>query len=242
MVEQDDLVGLVAPLAEEGIPVAGRVGPVDPVADSPHPEELATVASSVPKRRNEHLTGRSLARLALADLGMDAGAIVRRDDRSPAWPPGIGGSITHTDGLCAVVVARLPEGWGVGIDAEVDEPLAAAVTERVLGPSELDRLGARLDQDGVVAFSAKESVFKAVNPLTGRWLEPHDIEITLHDDGSASTSADDSHAGGWFDVAFCGRGRRALADLLPAGRWLRSDRWVATACILRPGSATADAD
>ncbi len=225
-----DPVDLVSSLASHGIAVAGRHGPIETV-DSPHAEEMAAVAAAVPRRRDEHLTGRALARRALHDLGVDAGPIGRRDDRSPDWPRGVGGSITHTEGLCAVVVARLPTGWSLGIDAEVDAPLDDAVLERVLSSLEVDRLGGRVERDGVIVYSAKESVFKAVNPMTGRWLEPHDIEVTLRVDDQPVEGAGES---GVFDVDWCGRGRRALAGWLPVGRWVRCDPWVATGCVLRP--------
>ena len=173
------------------------------------------------------LTGRSLARAALAELGAPAGPLGRREDRSPAWPEGFSGSITHADGWCLVVVARLPTGWGVGIDLDGDRPLPAAVASRVLLPGERTRLAAGSPPRGeTLAFSAKESVFKAVNPLTGRWLEHHDVGIDL--------IAKAGGGEGEFTVAWPGRGRRDLSHLVAEGRWVRRGGLVATGCVVRP--------
>ena len=174
------------------------------------------------------LTGRRLARAALGELGGPDGPIGRRPDRSPDWPDGFGGSITHAGGWCLVVVARLPDGWGVGVDIEVDEPLRAEVAARVLLPAERTQLARGVPARGeTVAFSAKESVFKAVNPLTGRWLEHHDVGVAL------TTTASDGDAG-TFDVTWPGRGRRAMAGQSLAGRWAQSKGLVASGCVVRP--------
>ena len=221
-----DPVALVAELRTAGILVAARSGPIDPAATSRHPEERALVASAVPGRRAEVMTGRALVREAMADLGGPDGPIGRRADRSPDWPAGFGGSITHGGGWCLVVVARLPGGWGIGIDVEEDRPLPAAVAARVLLPAERTRLaGSGLVRGETVAFSAKESVFKAVNPLTGRWLEHHDV-------GVAPVHGPDPVVG-TFEISWPGRGRRALAALSLSGRWMRSGGLVASGCVAR---------
>jgi 4'-phosphopantetheinyl transferase EntD len=168
-----------------------------------------------------------LAHAALGELGGPDSPIGRRDDRSPDWPEGFGGSITHAGGWCLVVVARVPEGWGVGIDVEEDRPLPAEVAARVLLPVERTRLAAGVMARGeTLAFSAKESVFKAINPLTGRWLEHHDVGVAL-----ASGAVEGS---GSFEVSWPGRGRRALGGLALSGCWARSGGLVASGCVARP--------
>jgi 4'-phosphopantetheinyl transferase EntD len=99
----------------------------------------------------------------------------------------------------------------------------------VLLPAERTRLAGGTPIRGeTVAFSAKESVFKAVNPMTGRWLEHHDVGVNLR----SGASLDD----GDFEVSWPGRGQRALADLLLTGRWVRRGGLVASGCVARPRS------
>ncbi len=226
MIDAIDPTSLLPSLEAEGIAVASRAAMIDPDAATPYPEELALVTSAGGARRAEVLTGRALARAVLAELGGPEGPIGRRADRSPDWPDGFGGSISHAGGWCLVVVARLSEGWGVGLDIEADRPLAAEVAARVLRPAERSRLAAGAPPRGeTIAFSAKESVFKAVNPLTGRWLEHHDVGLDLATDAEADR--------GTFEVSWPGRGGRALGDLSLAGRWLRAGHFVATGCVAR---------
>jgi 4'-phosphopantetheinyl transferase EntD len=221
-----DPLALVSSLVPAGITASGRLAPIDQAATTPYPEEEALVATAGTARRADVLTGRSLARAALGELGAPAGPLGRRPDRSPDWPVGFGGSISHAGGWCLVVVARLPSGWSVGIDLERDEPLPAAIVERVLRPDERTRLaaGRATVHDDVVVFSAKEAVFKAVNPSTGRWLEHHDVDIDLAGPTGRET----------FTTSFPGRGHRELGPLEVEGRWRRSRQLVATGCVVHP--------
>jgi 4'-phosphopantetheinyl transferase EntD len=103
------------------------------------------------------------------------------------------GSITHTSGYCAAVVASAQRARSVGIDAEPNRRLPAGVLDRVSGAAEraeLDRLdkpggaGAEVCWDRLL-FSAKESVYKAWSPLTGRWLGFADVELAIDPAGRA---------------------------------------------------------
>lgn len=160
-------------------------------------EERTTVQASVPRRRWDYAAGRRCARFALAELGVPPQALLSDDQRRPIWPEGIVGSITHGDGYCAAAVAqrRLCEGLGIDverIDSVENEtwPLIATDVERVW-------LGSRppADRPGFAAllFSAKEAFYKCQHPLTGEWLEFHDVEIQWE-------SADHLQTSGAFTV------------------------------------------
>jgi 4'-phosphopantetheinyl transferase EntD len=167
-----------------GMPLPG-VAVAELFADPPgvdlFPEEAEIVRRAVVKRRREFATVRLCARTALARLGRTPGPILPAGDgplwadRAPRWPDGIVGSMTHCDGYRAAAVAREEEVASLGVDAESNAPLPEGVQDTVLLPEERDtvtRLGAF---SGVawdrLLFSAKESVFKAWFPLTGRWLD-----------------------------------------------------------------------
>jgi 4'-phosphopantetheinyl transferase EntD len=174
-----------------------------------------------PDRRAQFIAGRTLARVALARLGIASAALPRTAAGAPLWPRGCVGSITHcgsgADAWCGVVVARTANRRGLGLDAEPDEPLAPGLLPRVLGPA--DRM-ADNGGDGALAkvvFSAKESVYKALHPLTGRSLDFHDVAVVLDHQRPVFTA-------------------RVLPDDWPpgapsviAGRWQRAGGLILTA-------------
>ncbi|MFG0315806.1 MAG: 4'-phosphopantetheinyl transferase [Planctomycetota bacterium JB042] len=146
------------------------------------PEEESSVAAAVEKRRREFRAGRTLARDALALLGVAPVALPVGERREPVWPGGVVGSITHTRGYCAVVAARTGGAVaGIGIDVEPDEPLKEALLERIALPAERDRLARHGEPTrlGRVLFCAKEALYKAQFPGTRRFLAFEDVEVDL---------------------------------------------------------------
>ncbi len=93
-----------------------------------------------------------------------------------------------------------------------------------MDPAERAGLGADAERDGVVVFSAKEAVFKALNPLTGRWLEFEDVSVRLAADGAAG--------GGAFEARLTPVGRGPADPSRVRGRWLRRDGVVLTGCLV----------
>ncbi|WP_440581405.1 4'-phosphopantetheinyl transferase family protein [Streptomyces sp. PT19] len=154
-----------------------------------HPEEEPLVARAVAKRRREFTVVRSCARRAMEKLGVPAQPVLNGERGAPIWPEGLTGSMTHCDGYCAAALVRATDLASLGIDAEPDGPLPDGVLPSVSLPAEAERLR-RLGREhpGVhwerLLFSAKESVYKAWFPLTGRWLDftEADIEILVDPD------------------------------------------------------------
>nr|WP_062341642.1 4'-phosphopantetheinyl transferase superfamily protein [Herbidospora sakaeratensis] len=158
----------------------------DPPGVRPLPEEESLVAQAVPRRRAEFATARWCARQALASFGHADVPILSGPKREPLWPKGIVGSMTHCDGYRAAAVA--PDGVvaSIGIDAEPDQPVPDGVLGAVASPEEQMAVGRLLADRPVVAwdrllFSAKESVYKAWFPITGRWLGFEDAHVTFGD-------------------------------------------------------------
>jgi 4'-phosphopantetheinyl transferase EntD len=145
------------------------------------PEEVSQLGCSVESRVREFTTARSCARRALGKLGLPASPILRGSNREPVWPYGVIGSITHCQGYRAAAVAMQLDILTVGIDAEIHDELPAGVIEQVVVGEECVWLaeapqGVHWDR---LLFSAKESVYKAWFPLTGRWLGFEDVAVTL---------------------------------------------------------------
>ena len=179
--------------------------------------EAAAVAGAVAERRREFGSVRYCARTALRQLGVPPVPILPGADRAPRWPAGVVGSMTHCAGYRAAVVARSHELGGVGIDAEPHAALPADMLDLVLRAEERARLltlagaepGRHWDR---IVFCAKEAVYKAWFPLTGRWLDFEDVSITVHPDGT-------------FEARLIGDGPRDLE-----GRW-KVDRGLILAAI-----------
>ena len=83
-------------------------------------------------------------------------------------------------------MARPWESLTVGIDAEIHDELPAGVLEQVSVDQERAWLAEALggiQLGGIhwdrLLFSAKESVYKAWQPLTGEWLGHRDAELSI---------------------------------------------------------------
>ncbi|WBC09298.1 4'-phosphopantetheinyl transferase superfamily protein [Micromonospora sp. WMMA1947] len=160
----------------------------DRPGETPYPGEEDLVARAVATRRQEFVTARRCAREALARLGYAPAPIRPGPRREPVWPAGVVGSITHCTGYRAAAVAPAGALAGLGIDAEPHEPLPDGVAGVVTVAGEPERLAALRAADPAthwdrLLFSAKESVYKAWYPLTGRWLGFEEAELTFDRDG-----------------------------------------------------------
>lgn len=157
-----------------------------PVAPLP-PAEDDAVANAVEHRRLEFGTTRWCARQALARLGFSEAVIPKGSAGEPLWPAGVVGSLTHCVGFRAAAVST--ELRAIGLDAEPHEPLPREAVPLVVLDSEHEaHSGSHMPLHWErIVFSAKESIYKAWYPLTHRWLDFSDAQVTLHPDGSFST-------------------------------------------------------
>lgn len=157
-----------------------------------HPLERTMVSHAVPSRQAEFGDARWCAHQALKELGASpdvANAPIYRGERGmPLWPEGYCGSLTHTEGYRAALVA--PEGAirSVGVDAEPAEPLPEGILGVIARHGELTQI-ASLAQAGIpfadrLLFCAKEATYKAWFPLTKRWLGFEQAEIDIRPDGT----------------------------------------------------------
>ncbi|MGW0413274.1 4'-phosphopantetheinyl transferase family protein [Streptomyces collinus] len=172
---------MLSALLPAGVAVAELFA--DPPHIDLHPQEAAVVAGAVDKRRREFAAVRLCARAALSRIGATPGPIVPGPKGAPQWPDGVVGSMTHCDGYRAAAVAHRTMFASIGIDAEPHAALPEGVEKLTALPEErtaLSRLAAthpRVHWDRLL-FSAKESVYKAWFPLTGRWLDFMECVIT----------------------------------------------------------------
>ncbi|MET7736075.1 4'-phosphopantetheinyl transferase superfamily protein [Streptomyces sp. NPDC005402] len=159
----------------------------EPEIGALYPEEAALVAPAVPKRRREFAVVRACARRAMEKLGVPPQPLLPGERGAPRWPAGLTGSMTHCDGYCAAALVRAVDLASLGIDAEPHGPLPEGVLESVSLPGERARLRQLAEAYPAVhgdrlLFSAKESVYKAWFPLTGRWLDFSEADIDIRVD------------------------------------------------------------
>ena len=131
-----------------------------------------TVQRAVSKRKTEYLAGRLCAREALLRATGVSAVPGTGEDRAPQWPRDCVGSITHSHGWAAAVVGRRADYAGLGLDVELTMPdeRALKLTHQILTAGEQARFANTMKQTPgeflTLAFSLKESLFKALYPIT----------------------------------------------------------------------------
>jgi len=152
-------------------------------------EPPASIQRSVPKRQAEFLAGRICARAALHRLDGQPCVPAIGEDRAPVWPAHISGSITHSTGRAAAIVARKDHWQGLGMDLEnlLDPERAERLASEILTPPELLRMATTRRDDRALlvslTFSVKESLFKALYPIVGQrfYFEHAEVLEWTHD-------------------------------------------------------------
>jgi enterobactin synthetase component D len=192
------------------------------------------IAHSVPRRQAEYFYGRAAARCALAVVGVVDWVVASGSLRQPLWPPGIVGSISHTQNYAAAIALPASSHRGIGIDVEIisDATSASALSAVAFNAAELRHIPS--DNDAVlrtlsltIGFSAKESFYKAAFNVVGRLFDFDAVELQpfrLSD--------------GYVDLIL----RTSLSSSLPCGMLVRchfhmvDTTTVFTSCSLPPGS------
>ena len=209
-------------------PLAAAEMYTDPPELAPLPEEEPLIAKSVAKRRNEFITVRYCARVALGELGLPPVPILKGDKGEPCWPDGVVGSLTHCEGYRGAAVGRRGEVRSVGIDAEPHDVLPKGVLDAISLPAErteLQALPSGLHWDRIL-FCAKEATYKAWYPLTYRWLGFEDAHIVFDVDETGSAGGFESQV--LIDpAALSGPPLQTLS-----GRWSVRDGITLTAIVL----------
>ena len=143
-----------------------------------------SLQSAVKKRQYEFLMSRYCAKLCLEQLGLRPAPLISADaDRSPIWPEGFVGSITHTEGWAGAIVGKQSAVRSVGIDFEheIDRDHSSLVQHICLEEAELDAMSTHLncsrERALTIIFSAKESFYKAMHPHVKRFFGFHAARV-----------------------------------------------------------------
>jgi enterobactin synthetase component D len=206
-----------------GLSVAA--GPLDEGAL--RPEEIAMAAGWSEARRRSFVAGRTALRMALDRAGIDAPAILADDRGAPRLPAGVAGSISHKESVAVALVAQETVAR-IGVDVEPDEPIRVDIARRVLTPEELVEIEPLVDPERGRAvrlrFSAKEAVYKAIDPFVRRYVDFHEVSLRMvAEEGRAEVQAHLARGEGPFDI-----------DV----RWWRRDGVILTSARARPTDAS----
>jgi len=148
------------------------------------PEEITRAGQmQSSKRRSEYLLGRAAAQDVLTALGYVAPPAVERGKHGePLWPLGVIGSLAHSKGVSVAVAAKDTEWRSVGIDLEpLREPKRDLLSRVGVGGEFTwsNRCKFGKATAGLIVFSIKESIYKALFPLVREWFGFKEVEITL---------------------------------------------------------------
>lgn len=146
--------------------MAGEDGLIEP--------EPNAVTRAVPKRRAEFAAGRRAARDALRAAGLPMVAVPQGERRAPRWPEGVIGSITHDAGLALACIARSKHVARLGIDLAEATDFPDHLRKEILRTPSEDRLSGL---EARIAFSAKETVFKAFYPEVQTYFGFDAVEV-----------------------------------------------------------------
>jgi enterobactin synthetase component D len=155
-------------------------------------EERAYAAGLGEVRRRLWVAGRVALRAALVREGIAAGPLLADDRGAPTLPDGIAGSISHKESWAMALVAREARAR-LGVDVEEDRPRDRDVSSRVCTKEELAAMST-LDahargREVILRFSAKEAIYKAIDPFVRRYVGFHEVGLELGEDGSAAVRA-----------------------------------------------------
>ncbi|WP_020409287.1 4'-phosphopantetheinyl transferase family protein [Hahella ganghwensis] len=124
---------------------------------------------SVIQRKSEFLAGRYAASKALNALGVPHSPLGIGQHRNPIWPSPVIGSITHTQEVAICSASKQPAMEFLGIDMEYwfSEDQVMALKASIINLDEerlLRHESIPFEKAVTIAFSAKESLFKALYP------------------------------------------------------------------------------
>lgn len=175
VVSSDLLLGLFQPgIVAMETRVAGDTSDLSPL-------EAGHIGQAVPKRAREFAAGRLCARRALERLDHPGWDLLVAPDRTPIWPQGIAGSISHTTGFCGAVAGPRRIFSAIGFDVEIASRVSPELYGQFCTADELKSLSdlprSAADLRATMLFSAKEAFYKCQYPLTAEWLEFQDISV-----------------------------------------------------------------
>jgi 4'-phosphopantetheinyl transferase EntD len=202
-------------------------------------EEKEVVSTACEKRQADFLTGRYCARKSMEAIGLTAAFVPVSSSRAPLWPSSVVGSITHTEGYCAALVGLSERFLSIGIDGQriTCGRISDGMKKLILRDDEDWQNDLELN----LVFSAKESLFKCLNPLVEKFFGFHCASVTSIDSEQKTFSIELKERAikdllsGKLKKAYTETGSLLSEESLFKGIYEVCDNLVVTAIILKQG-------
>lgn len=179
-----------------------------------HEAERPPLARFAPRRQLTYAAGRYALREALRRFSVPDGPILSDDRGAPLMPAAVRGSISHKDEAAAALVTTDMTAY-VGVDIEAVPGPSDELAPRILTERELAEVRALRDAERALQlslrFSAKESIYKALDPYVRRYVAHEEVEVRPLPDGTCEV---------WSNVFPAGH--------VAAVTWVRHGDWVIT--------------
>ena len=139
-------------------------------------QERTLTKSMGSQRLKDFTSGRHSAHIAQRLLGLEEQPILRAD-RSPQWPAGQCGSISHCREWAFAGVST--QFRSIGVDIETIDRITRKLHRTLFRPAEITALAAQPDTAAAITFSAKEAGYKAIFPIGGAFIGFQEASIEL---------------------------------------------------------------
>lgn len=169
------------------------------------------LAHNATRRQREFAAGRSCAKTLLNRWNVNEEVGVAAD-RSPIWPVGFVGSISHSNHWVWSAVAKSTQTRSLGIDTEVvvSSETCDMLDEDIVTKQErsvVESLGLSAEVSFTLAFSAKEAFYKCWYPITEAFFEFKQVAIESCTDTTIRIASLDSNPNfnitpQWLDVHY----------------------------------------
>ena len=156
-------------------------------------------------RKADFLAGRCMIKAAQNLLGLVDAQIGIGENRAPIWPDDRRGSLSHTHGLVAsFLTSRQNVSLGVDVETIATGNSAKAIRQQVLSQDERKMIDAADDWPqnmlATLAFSAKETLFKALYPQVKSFFGFDAVELKeTPGEGTITLRLRRSLSGGYLD-------------------------------------------
>jgi len=144
----------------------------------------SSLAKASEKRKVEYFAGRYCAQQVLTHYyDEDNYTLHSGQNRNPIWPRGLVGSISHSHGVACCTIQKDQNVIGIGIDIEreINKDIIQDINKLVVSSEELNSfnsLSISTEKAFTLAFSAKESFFKAAFPVVNSYFDFDVISVS----------------------------------------------------------------
>lgn len=127
-------------------------------------------------RLEQFRAGRFCAVKACEKIGINLTSLAIKDNRAPLWPEKIVGSISHTKDMAICIVSKEAISVGVDIENIMTNERWNKIKSKIVSDDE-ETIANQNSINPTIIFSAKESLYKLINPLVNVYFDFLEAQI-----------------------------------------------------------------